>query len=973
MDKFEYKVRADEIKELISEGNYAEAAEIADSIDWRRVKSVMMLCMISDLYKINKRYEDAKNMLLLAYDRRPGGRTICYSLCELCLKTGDFLQAVNYFNEFVQASPDDPGRFVLKYKMLEAQDASVEERIQILQELKSADYREKWAYELAYLYHIIGNATQCVDECDELILWFGDGKYVIKAMELKMQHCVLTPEQQEKYDRRFARPVKKAEAEQQPEAEGRPETEEKPVAEENPKAEEKPVTAGNPEQEIAATWAVMENAADHVSESIPEVSNEDAEQVREELMVAGQDAEQVSGEDEIHVKTVDVGEYNTINLQAEVAAGLRALLGEENPSRTIVASALQEESAPKQAGDITAAGDRIESTEVFFGETGELSQVQVEAVSTHTGDMCEVILPEETAAEVTATEEEPVVEIAMEETVLPAEDTTAQIVMEQMRMEGAGEAVSQVMAAEPPKALANVLSQESDGQIRIVIPERESVEKQITGQMNIEDILAEWERMKQESEEKRKEEVRRHVLQQTGTMFTEFEASVRDGLLEKLESGEATDVDELLASEGYGAEESETDEPEEAITEEFEAEEVATEEFEAEETATEESEAEEVATEEFEMEEAATEEFETEEAATEESEAEEVATEEFEMEEAATEEFEMEEAAAEEFETEEAATEEFEAEEAATEEFEMEEAVEENPGEISTDELEAIFEEVDAEDIAEIEEIIEEAEREADESEDDASAQPKVRSLTREERELYGPFIQGRTARERLVKAVDAISMAAYTGNIIITGEEGMDTMLLAKNMMREVQMSDSNFSGKVAKVSGEGLNRRDVEDTVKQLANGGLIIQKASDMSEETASKLSKLLQKENFGIVVVLEDTKKGISHLFASCPKLSASFTARMDVEALSNASLAAFGKKYARELEFAIDDVGMLALHMRIEALQTIDHAVTVVEVKEIVDEAIRRAKKKTLKHFVDILFAKRYDDEDMIILTEKDFA
>ena len=206
MDKSEYKLRAEEIKDLISRGEYAQAAEIADTIDWRRVKSVMMLCTISDLYKINRRYEDARDMLLLAYERRPGGRTICYSLCELSIKMEEYVQAIEYYKEFVQVAPKDPGRYILQYKLYEAQDVSLEERIAVLEELKKRDYREKWAYELAYLYHRVGLAARCVEECDELILWFGEGKYVIKAMELKMLHQPLTPEQQEKYDHRFDAP-----------------------------------------------------------------------------------------------------------------------------------------------------------------------------------------------------------------------------------------------------------------------------------------------------------------------------------------------------------------------------------------------------------------------------------------------------------------------------------------------------------------------------------------------------------------------------------------------------------------------------------------------------------------------------------------------------------------------------------------------------------------------------------------------
>ncbi|MDE7113845.1 MAG: hypothetical protein K2O57_06635 [Acetatifactor sp.] len=203
MDKYEYKVRAESIRELIAQRDYIQAAEIADTIDWRRVKSVMMLCTISDLYKINRRYEDARDLLLLAYERRPGGRNICYSLCELSIKTGEFVQAMEYYKEFVRVAPKDPGRYILQYKLYEDQDVSLEERIEVLEDLKKHDYREKWAYELAYLYHRVGLATRCVEECDEMILWFGEGEYVVKAMELKMLHQPLSAEQQEKYDHRF--------------------------------------------------------------------------------------------------------------------------------------------------------------------------------------------------------------------------------------------------------------------------------------------------------------------------------------------------------------------------------------------------------------------------------------------------------------------------------------------------------------------------------------------------------------------------------------------------------------------------------------------------------------------------------------------------------------------------------------------------------------------------------------------------
>ncbi len=249
---------------------------------------------------------------------------------------------------------------------------------------------------------------------------------------------------------------------------------------------------------------------------------------------------------------------------------------------------------------------------------------------------------------------------------------------------------------------------------------------------------------------------------------------------------------------------------------------------------------------------------------------------------------------------------------------------------------------------------------------------PRVRALTREEKELYGSFIQSKSSKEKLIAAIDSISMASYTGNVVITGDEGMDTLTLAKNMIREVQMTDSNFSGRIAKISGSSLNQRDIVQTLDGLANGALIIQKASDMSLNTVDTLYKALQREQYGLIVIMEDTRKAMNKFLGVYTKLAECFNARVDMEALSNDSLVAFGKKYAKEREYSIDELGILALHTRIAEMQTSDHAVTIMDVKEILDEAIRHADRKSIGHFVDILLAKRYDEEDMIILRENDF-
>lgn len=942
MDKSEYKLRAEEIKDLISRGEYAQAAEIADTIDWRRVKSVMMLCTISDLYKINRRYEDARDMLLLAYERRPGGRTICYSLCELSIKMEEYVQAIEYYKEFVQVAPKDSGRYILQYKLYEAQDVSLEERISVLEELKKRDYREKWAYELAYLYHRVGLAARCVEECDELILWFGEGKYVIKAMELKMLHQPLTPEQQEKYDHRFDAPGSFIPSQNSVQDNGYSANQ----GYDQGYAQDGSYDQGQGyDQNYTQDYSQDGNydQSQGHAQDYPQDGNYDQNQgyVQEDNYdrVSGdtqvyepmqQPAQETSAQPEqddfdIHVKTMDVGQYNTINLQAELAAGLREVLGEEpkedtakatadSITRSIVAPMMDSDTesldypeiAEVSEDDLEPETEQIEGSEVFFGETGEIGDLsQVPEVET------EEILPEEP---VSLKKQDVVPELSEAEPKAPVEIES--------KPENPAEEIHEMhevtVPVEPPKELANVLAQESDGQISLVMPEAESIEKQITGQMNIEDILAEWERKKKENLEKREEEVRQHVLQQTGAMFTEFEQAVRDGLLEKLEKEKAADVDVVT----------DTDEVEELEPEPADADIVDTEEV---------KELEEV--EELE-EEPAVAEYE-EEPATEEPEA--VANMEVTQEPAA----EITEVS----------------EETITE---IEEASEESVAEAKEEAKEEPEEQA-------VEEVPEDEQPQTPEPPVVERDKAKVRALTREERELYAPFIQSKSAREQLVKAIDNISLAAYTGNVIITGEEGMDTLSLAKNMIREIQATDSNFSGKVAKISGHALNKKDAADTLSKLKNGALIICKASEMNDTTVNTLYKALQQENQGIVIILEDTKREIDRFLEKHEKLKESFTARMDVEALSNDTLVAFGRQYAREMEYSIDELGVLALHTRIEDMQTIDHVVTVVDVKEIVDEAIAHANKKTLKHFFDVLFAKRYDDEDMIILTEKDFV
>ena len=972
MDKYEYKVRLQEIKDLIAKGEYVEAASIADTIDWTRVKSVMMLCTISDLYKINRRLEDARDLLLLAYDRYPGGRSIVYSLCELFIKMGDVVQAVEYYKEFVQIAPKDTGRYILQYKLYEAQDVSIEERIEVLKELKSKEYIEKWAYELAYLYHRIGLATKCVEECDELILWFGEGRYVMKAMELKMLHEPLTPSQEEKY------------------------------------AEMK--------GEI-----VRQKAAEEAGEVYPETPEE--EKPEEEVDESPTKEILTSDPDDIQVKVMNVGQYDTINMQKELAANMKELWDQKTDKEpeaegdTDLQETKRLDSLADALEDFTMAETKVietdavkealnqseEQGEVFFGETSEMTPVSAEESSAEITEetleqpmeapvqsgqstVPEAAAPkaeepqEEVLQEEELQEEEPQVEVLQEEepetVVLPAreieEHINAQPVMKPR-------IAATIDPHKPlPEGMEKMLGMEYDGQISMVVPEAEQVEKQITGQISLEDVLAEWERVKKENEQKRMEEVQQHILQQTGAMFTEFEAATRDGLLEKLEKGKTIPADEVEELEEYQepAQEDGEDYEEPAEQDEFldESYDDYEEPVENTEEYTEESEAIDADTEAEEESEAAA-------ADTEVEEEPDAAAADIEVEKepdaaaAATEVEEEPDAAAADTEVEEepdaAATEaEGEAAEEAVDDAAADTEVEEDP---------------DAADAAAeaVEDDVKDAETDAVAKGKKAPGQKKGkpvrkagkeqgRKLTAEEKELFGSYLQNKHTREQILNAIDKISLAAYTGNIILTGEEGMDTLTLAKKLMKEVQQTDSNFSGKIAKISSESLNKKGIAPVFDRIVNGALIIQKANKLSDDSVKDMQKVMNQEHKGMIVILEDTKGGAHKLLKKHPELKELFNIEIHVEALDNDSLVSYGRKYAEEQEYGMDEMGVLALHTCIAERQTIDHIVTIEEVKDIIDDAIQHANRKTLGHFFDIIVAKRYDEEDRIILRENDF-
>lgn len=855
MDKFEYQVRVEEIKTLIAEGEYAEAVKIADTVDWRRVRSVMMLCTISDLYKINRRYQESKDILLLAYEKHPTGRLIVYSLCELAIKMEEYVQAIEYYKEFVQIAPKDTGRYVLQYRLYEAQDVSMEERIAVLEEFKKREPREKWVYELAYLYHRIGLTTKCVEECDEMFLWFGEGRYVIKALELKALHQPLSEDQQVKYDR----------------------------------------------------WVAGRSAGEEIEDSveeddIPEEDMQDTDEIRYE-----EDAEE---EEEVlaapttelpEVKTVDVGQYNTINLQMALAESMREVLEEDEDDLGELAQQdfdepdEEEEFAEEEPAEDNLMEDEETEEEPYDDDEDEGSSI--------TESIIAPLLQETAKLPVMDTGE------LNKDNEVPQRDDSlffdAQQIIEQMKKEaerlqqaalraqaanrqagqipGAATGVLTPLNAKPTE-YDKMLSQEYDGQISLVVPEAEKVEKQITGQLSIDDIMAEWEQVKKTNEEKRMEDVRQHIMAQTGRLFANFDEATKNGLLEELEkafmaaimkeSGKKPKVKRVILPD-----EEEDEEPAPKKTQERSVD---------------------------------------------------------------------------------------REEPAEPEETEASEELEET-------EEPAVETDEEPEEHSRVRPSRKPSHRKgkpAEEAEEETGA--KGRDLTTEEQELFGQFVHHRKSRKQLVNVLDNMSLASCTGNVLISGEEEDMALDLAKALIREMQYNDGNFSGKVAKIEGPVLNKKDVAATFGRLDNGALIIDRPSKLRPETVSKMVKFLEKDNMGLLLLMVDTKQNINELVAKHPAISNNFNLRVDIEPLDNESLVAYAKQYAEEMEYSIDEFGILALHTRIADRQTIDHEVSLAEVRELVDEAISYANKKTPGHFMDVLLAKRYDEEDMIILREKDF-
>ena len=884
MDKYEYNLKLDQIKALSAEEGYMSAAEIADSINWNKIKNVNTLVKIGEIYEKAERYQDARDILLMAYDRSPIGRMIIYRLAEVAIKMGDYDAATEYYDEFVEIAPHDDMKYVLRYAIKKGQGASFDELITILEEYKDEEYTEEWAYELAYLYHKAGKADKCIDACDELILWFGDGPYVERALELKMLYQPLTKAQEEKY-RRF-----KAEKE-------------KPAK----IKDEAEVT------EIGAMEMVKGGEIVHDDVTIPQI-------------------------------TVNQEKFNTVNLQQEIAKGMQQII--EAKGKNEVADTM--DTIKKIVEDIPYL---------------KLEKEQEEYVQQ----------PEET--EHIATDEEI--------------DGSLKLNFKEL------------------------LGEDADGQMSMVMSEKTQLEHQITGQMSIHDVLEEWEKTRhaaeialKEAEQQKLESAKARALQEAGDIMErlndvipKLDAGVtpkelleeeylkvpvdiieQKAAVKEPEEGQKPDMQELYAEETVDEVQEPQEEPEDTIDEAPESQE------EPEEAIDEVQESQEV----------------PEEAIDEVQESQEVPEEAaYEAKEPVGEPEDI--IVAEESEKDEIFTQPTTIMPEITDD--MLNVDDDTSDDETSQEKENVSEKRDFDHVTSfieqeiakmtaknpgLEKKLDMAKtrkmpdislpEDLDSEEDDSKLKETkhIKELTSEQKAIFSYFIPVKGMEDQICKAYNAVldhfnrKENASTGNLIIQGEQGCGKTMLATSFIKVLQKDGEQLTGKMGKIDAAVLNKKDVQQVVRKITGGCLIIERAGDIDRSIAAKLSFLMEHDITGTLYILEDTSKGIKKALSMDEGFASKFTEKISVPIFTNDELVLFAKSYSAELGYKIDEMAILALHNRISNIERIDQATTLTEVKDIIDEAIDREAHSGLKKAISILTAKRYTDDDRIVLKEDHF-
>ena len=973
MDKYEYRVKTEQMLEYAEEKQYKKAMEIADTIDWRRVKNPSMLNTVSEIYEYNGEFQKSRDILFVAYDRAPESRKVIYRLGLLALKINDTDEASDCYEEFVKVAPKDPNQYILKYKILKAQNAPFTEQISALEDFKKAEYVEKWAYELASLYHQAGMTAKCLEECDDLILWFSEGKYVYQAMELKMKYKPLTPLQQEKYDSR-------------------------PGA--RPKVNTLAAVKEKAAQTKAAEQVKEENTGKEEPQEAEAVREEQAEEKPEEALQADTREEAVSEEAEEREKPAESEKSSAIT---RVVAG--ATLEE---ALTNLASGIKiEEEAMAQKEEELLLGGQMKIDEILQ-EWEEKQKVHADAIEEQKKKDEERIRKEREAAEKRreaerleierkaaeaeaarkaaeeeaarkAAEEEAARKAAEEEAARKAaEEEAARKAAEEAERKAELEAIVQMAEKDRDSGLEGKTQRLPDDILELV----EQLESRVAGAeaaKEMEAELTEEDEMEEEifggaeddfigGEETELPEIDEEYLQ------AEFE---NEAAYDDMEYAEEDD----FAEEEYEEIEAEDDFEEEDFEEYDEEDDFDEEEYEEVEDGDDFEEYEEVEDgEDFE-------EYEEEddlEDAYEEDFAEEEYEDDFDDDFSEDDFDEFDEAEDEDdfeadFEEEDFEEDDFEEDE---EDFDLDSFfAEEEPVKAADFEIEEPSE-------AEIQKRIKKSKGSGVPFDTgfvvtgryDLSATSEIglkAGLTEEQKKLFSYFVPVRGMSEQIVEVLDNDRRAqregtSKTGNLLVIGRKGSGKTVLAVDIVKAIQKQRNLKQGKVAIVTGESLNKKELSNIIQKLRGGAIIIEKAGKLNARTVKELSYLMEKKTGEMLFVLEDQRKPLERILTANPDFKRKFTSKLELPVFINDELVTFGQTYAKENGYKLDEMGILALYSRIDVMQREDHAVTVAEVKEIMDEAIAHSQKANVKHLARRVFGKSTDDSDRVILKEEDF-
>ena len=1037
MDKYEYRVKTEQMLAHLEKKEYQQAKEIADGIDWRRVKNASMLNTVSEIYEYNGEFKKGRDILFLAFDRAPGSRKIVYRLGTLALKIKDIREATDCYEEFVKLAPKDPNQYILKYKILRTQGASLTDQITALEEFKKAEYIEKWAYELAKLYDEAGMTAECLEECDDLILWFSEGKYVYLAMELKMKYKPLTPLQQEKYDSRPGAVKKKPEPEKQPEStleevddeneynEGTEETvdvQEEPVREPVTERVDESEVQEIPPQEVPMQETVVQ---EEIPQEVPMQETVVQEEIPQEDIVE-EAAEEVVEEEPVYTEPEEAAEEHGSTIK-QVVTG--ATLEEALAQGMAVANGItiEEEAMKEREDEILANGQMMiddilqkweekqkdheaaiekqkakdeerlqkEREQARIRQEEERREVERKAAEAEARRKAEEEEAARKAAEEEArrkaeeearrkAEEEAARKAAEEEARRKAEEEAARKAAEEEARRKAEEEAARKAAEEEARRKA-----EEEAARKAAEEEAEPISKT---QRIPDDIVRLMEEMgNEESEEE--------LYEEDFEDGSETEEDFIEGIEEELSgidmSGssfeEADFGDEDFEEADFEEEDFEDEDFEEADFEEEDFEDEDFEEEDFEETDFEEEDFEDEDFEEADLEDEDFEEEDEEEADFEEEDFEDEDFEEADFEEKDFEDEDFEEADFEE--------EDFDADFADVED--EEEDFDADFADVDDEETDFDDEDLEIEDDEEADEELEIEEPSEEEIQArikkskggvpfdtgfvvtgryDLSATSEIglkAGLTEEQKKLFSYFVPVRGMSEQIVEVLDNDRRAqregtSKTGNLLVIGRKGSGKTVLAVDIVKAIQKQRSLKQGKVAIVTGESLNKKELTNIIQKLRGGAIIIEHAGKLNARTVKELNYLMEKKTGELLFVLEDQRKPLERLMTANPEFKKKFSSKLELPVFINDELVTFGQTYAKENGYKLDEMGILALYSRIDVMQREDHAVSVAEVKEIMDEAISHSQKANVKHLARRVFGKGTDDSDRIILKEEDF-